>query len=147
MEVVLAVMKVAGCRKLSSHMLKDAILEHFETNNLFPRGLCALVCVYKQSDALRESSILRLVHGLQSSIWLNRFKSWPPVRSGLGAENRLWHCPPGGFADLYKNAHTSFFFLKPFLPYTCVILWYICAHISCMSTGFQIQAVASYRNV
>ena len=52
MEVVLAVMKVAGCRKLSSHMLKDAILEHFETQNLFPRGLCVLVCVYKQSDVL-----------------------------------------------------------------------------------------------
>jgi hypothetical protein len=55
MEVVLAVMKVAGCHRMSAHMLKDAILEHFQTKNLFPRGLYVLVCVYKQSDVLRES--------------------------------------------------------------------------------------------
>jgi hypothetical protein len=39
------------------------------------------------------------------------------VHSGLGAEKWLWHRPPGGFADLNDNSHTSFVFPKTFLSY------------------------------
>jgi hypothetical protein len=69
------------------------------------------------------------------------------VHSGLGAEKWLWHRPPGGFADLNDNSHTSFVFPKTFLSYSMCDVVVNMFTYQLMITGFQIQAVATLRNV